>query len=61
MDPSFFGTIIGLVIAGIVGYMIYQDANKRGMSGALWGIAVFLLCIVFLPIYLLVRKPIQED
>lgn len=59
MEP--FGTIIGLVIAGIVGYMISQDATKRGMSGALWGIAVFLLCIVFLPIYLVVRKPIQED
>ena len=61
MEPQLFGALIGLVIAGIVGYLIAQDANKRGMSGALWGIAVFLLCIVFLPIYLIVRKPIQEE
>ena len=28
------------------------------MNGVLWGIGVFLLCIVFLPLYLIVRKPI---
>lgn len=49
-----FWTVVVLVIAVLVG----QDANKRGMNGVLWGIGVFLLCIVFLPLYLIVRKPV---
>ena len=49
----FFWILIPLIIAVLVG----QDANKRGMNGVLWGIGVFLLCIVFLPLYLIVRKP----
>jgi zinc-ribbon domain len=52
----FFG--IGFVIAIVLAIVVAQDANKRGMSGALWGIGVFLLCIVFLPLYLIMRKPV---
>jgi hypothetical protein len=52
----FFG--IGFLIALIIAVLVAQDANKRGMNGVLWGIGVFLLCIVFLPLYLIVRKPV---
>jgi hypothetical protein len=48
-----FWTVVDIVIA----FLIAQDANKRGMNGVLWGIGVFFLCIVFLPLYLIVRKP----
>ncbi len=49
---------IGFVIDLVIAIWVASDANKRGMNGVLWGIGVFLLCIVFLPIYLIVRKPL---
>ena len=55
------GYIIGLIIAAIIGVIIAKDANSRGMNGAGWGIFVFLVCIVALPIYLIVRKPVKEE
>jgi len=48
---------IGLLIAAIVAYFVGQDAEKRGMSAWGWGIGVFLLMIVFLPLYFILRKP----
>jgi hypothetical protein len=50
--------LVGVVIAVVIAGFVWQDANKRGMSGPLWGIGTFLLCIVFLPLYLIMRKPI---
>jgi hypothetical protein len=47
----------GLVIAVIIGVLIGKDATARGMSGAGWGLFSFLICIVAVPIYLIVRKP----
>ena len=55
------GYIIGLIIAAIIGVIIAKDANSRGMNGVGWGIFVFLVCIVALPIYLIVRKPVKEE
>ena len=52
--------LIGGLIAAAVGIWVATDANKRGMNGVLWGIGVFLLLIVFLPIYLIVRKPVRR-
>jgi hypothetical protein len=49
---------LGLIIAACAGVAIGMDASKRGMNAALWGIGVFLLLIVFLPIYFIVRKPL---
>jgi hypothetical protein len=51
------GQLVGIVIAAVIGYFVYKDANERGMNGVLWGILVFLFCIIALPIYLLIRKP----
>jgi len=52
---------IGFVIALLIAIWVAQDANKRGMNGVLWAIGVFLVCIIFLPIYLIVRKPLLSQ
>jgi len=49
--------LIGVVIAAAIAVFVAKDANSRGMSGIGWGIFTFLLCIVALPVYLVVRKP----
>lgn len=54
--PWFGG--IGLLILLIFAIIVAQDANRRGMNGVLWGLGVFLFCIVFVPLYLIVRKPL---
>jgi len=51
------GYYIGLCIALIVGILVGQDASTRGMNAWGWGIGVFLLMIVFLPLYFILRKP----
>ncbi|WP_202319749.1 SHOCT domain-containing protein [Archaeoglobus neptunius] len=50
----FFWFILFLVI----GFLVYQDANKRGMNGLLWFILVILPMVgwIFLVIYLIVRE-----
>ena len=50
--------LIGIVIAAAIAFWVGSDANKRGMNGILWGIGTFLVCIVFLPLYLIMRKPL---
>lgn len=57
----FGGYGIGFVIALLVAIWVATDANKRGMNGVAWAVGVFLLCIVFLPIYLIVRKPLLAE
>jgi uncharacterized protein YacL len=54
-------TVGGLVIGAVIAVLIAQDANARGMNGLGWGIFVFLLCIVALPVYLVVRSPRQDE
>jgi hypothetical protein len=58
---SLFPSLFGLAIAAAIGFWVATDAKKRGMNGVLWGVAVFLVCIVFLPIYLIVRKPLLPE
>jgi hypothetical protein len=41
-------------------YWTWQDAKRRRMSTR-WAIAVGLALIIFLPVYLLVRKPVRCD
>ena len=55
------GLIFGLIVAAIIGVVIAKDANSREMNGTGWGIFVFLVCIVALPLYLIVRKPVKEE
>jgi hypothetical protein len=56
LGHGFFG--FGFIIVLLIAIWVATDANKRGMNGVLWAIGVFLLCIVFLPVYLIVRKPL---
>ena len=49
--------VIGLIIAAAIAFFVYKDAESRGMSGIGWGLFTFLLCIIALPVYLIVRKP----
>lgn len=51
--------IFGIMIAAVIGILVGVDASKRGMNSIGWGIGTFLLCIVFLPLYLIVRKPVM--
>jgi hypothetical protein len=59
MDDAFAG-ILGLIIAAVIGVIIGKDANNRGMSGLGWGIFTFFICIVAIPIYLIVRRPLKD-
>ena len=52
---------IGLIIAAIIGVIIAKDASARGMSGVGWGLFTFLICIVAIPIYLIVRRPRLDE
>jgi hypothetical protein len=43
----------------IVAFWVYFDSQKRGFSfgrGLLWAVLVFFFLIVFLPMYLAIRK-----
>jgi putative membrane protein len=57
----FFGwslALIWLVLFLVIGYLVYQDANKRGMNGLLWGILVIIpmVGIIFLILYIVIRE-----
>jgi putative membrane protein len=47
-----------LVITLIIAYLVYKDANSRGMNGLLWGILVLLpmVGLLFLVIYIIIRE-----
>jgi hypothetical protein len=49
--------LLSIVVGAVAGYWVYTDAKKRPMNATGWGIGTFLLCIVFLPLYLIIRKP----
>jgi putative membrane protein len=57
----FFGLgmmLFWLVFFLIIAYLVYKDADSRGMNGLLWGILVFIpmVGILFLIIYVIVRE-----
>lgn len=63
MDPAY---IVGIIIAFWVAFAIYRDAKNRypkaSSAPILWALGVFLILIVFLPIYLIVRpKKLKEE
>lgn len=55
------GYMAGVCVVAVIGVLVAVDANKRGMNGAGWGMGTFLLCLVFLPLYLIMRKPLAAD
>ena len=52
--------LIGMCIAFVIAFWVYTDAAKRGMNAVGWAIGVFLLLIVFLPLYFIKRKPLTQ-
>ena len=48
-----------LVIFLLIAFWVYQDAESRGMSGILWFILVFLLPVIGLILYLILRTERQ--
>jgi putative membrane protein len=62
----FFGwgiMLIWLVLFLVIGYLVYQDANKRGMNGLLWGILVIIpmVGIIFLILYIVIRESSSQN
>lgn len=51
-------TLVSLLIPLLAAIFVGRDASKRGMSAWGWGIGVFLLLIIFLPLYFIMRKPV---
>gem|GEM_PF-262400 len=57
----FFGwgmMLAWFIIFLVIGYFVYQDANKRGMNGLLWGILIVIpmVGIIALIIYVVLRE-----
>jgi nitrate reductase NapE component len=52
------GTVVGFIGLIIATVWVYQDASSRGMKGAGgWAAGVFLLFIIFFPLYFFQRRP----
>jgi hypothetical protein len=56
-----FILVVMIAIGAIVAVITAKDAGKRGMNEFGWGLGVFLVLIVFLPLYLIVRKPLLPE
>lgn len=52
-----FGTIFSTIVSLTVAYLVYRDAEKRGMNGLLWGLPILIpwIGILFLIFYLIMR------
>ena len=53
-----FGMIFWWIIFLAIGFIVYQDANKRGFNGLLWFILIILpvVGVVFLLLYVVLRE-----
>jgi putative membrane protein len=57
----FMGFGIGMVFVWLVSlaiaYLVYKDAEKRGMNGLLWGLPILIpwIGVLFLVLYLIMR------
>ena len=51
-------TILAWLVFVALAYLVYKDAEKRGMNGLLWGLPVLVpwVGIVFLVLYLFIRE-----
>ena len=47
--------MLGIIIGAIAGFLVGKDAQKNNMNPWVWGIFTFLILIVGLPVYLIVR------
>jgi hypothetical protein len=49
--------MVAAIIAAGFGFIVAKDAERRGMNPLFWGLGTFFLLIVFLPLYILIKKP----
>jgi len=58
----FLWPIIWIVVALVIGILVYRDAEKRGMNGLLWLILVLLpmVGLLFLVLYIVIREDKRE-
>ncbi len=51
-------TILVWLVFLVLAYLVYKDAEKRGMNGLLWGLPVLVpwVGIIFLVLYLFMRE-----
>jgi high-affinity Fe2+/Pb2+ permease len=53
--------LLGLLISGAATYWVYTDAKSRNMNYAwMWATLTFLVIIVGLPLYVILRKPLTK-
>jgi hypothetical protein len=52
--------LLGLAISVSLTIWVFQDANKRGMNGIIWGLVVFIAGLIGLVLYLVVRQQIPN-
>jgi putative membrane protein len=58
----FFGMwgmmLIWFIVFLVIGYFVYQDANKRGMNGLLWWVLIIIpmIGILALLLYVILRE-----
>ena len=52
-----FGTVFAWVLSLAIAYLVYKDAEKRGMNGLLWSLPILIpwIGILFLILYLILR------
>jgi hypothetical protein len=50
--------LIHLVACIVSAVFDYSDASKRGMNAIGWGVGALILWFIFLPLYLIMRKPL---
>ncbi len=52
-----FGTILIWLVSVAIAYLVYKDAEKRGMNGLLWGLPIVIpwIGVLFLILYLILR------
>ncbi|AGK60298.1 putative membrane protein [Archaeoglobus sulfaticallidus PM70-1] len=57
-----FGMLFWWLLFIVIGFLVYRDANERGMNGPLWFILVILpmIGIVFLLLYIVIRESKAE-
>ncbi len=50
--------ILAWIVYVVLAYLVYKDAEKRGMNGLLWGLPVLVpwVGIIFLAFYLFLRE-----
>ncbi len=52
------GSILIWLIFLVIAYLVYKDAEKRGLNGLLWGLPILIpwIGIIFLILYLILRQ-----